>query len=713
MIVVGINLPSTELDKNLKDGGVCVVEDGQIKFAIAEERISREKRAGGFQASLQYALDNLNLKKTDIDLIVYSSCCETIRPQFRIKNFENTKTLPCNHHFSHALSAYLTSPFDEAIIIVCDAGGNLLDSSNAQWWISKREQHSYYIARGNDISLDSRDFENPRTSGLAEIYRAFTHYLGWRSSIYANKVMALSAFGDPNFSLGKKIFYMDQYGSMLSVIENNPNDPILMVKNLLKKYCLETIEERKPDDRIIECHKNLASWIQSETEKALFAKINWLVKKTGIQNLCLSGGLAYNCSAIGKILDYTSAKNIFVHPASGDHGQSVGNAIYGYIEVAGNIQRSSFFSPYLGGEENLSLESIRKYTKENSNLEISYQKNIALCVAELIAKNEIVAWFQGRSEYGPRALGNRSILANPSDSFMRDKLNVIKGRESFMPFAPSVISERAKDFFEISFESPYMTAAFKTVKNKIDLIPAVVHVDDTSRIQMIRKEQNSRFYEVISHFYKLTNIPLVLNTSFNGPGEPIVETFRDALDTFLSLDIKYLAAGDFLIKKKKSELNSYNVQLNDESFNVYINEKIIPKLKKVIYQKCPFSNLRPRERFQLYFEYVDWLKIGRKTTTIRYKKNSIDYPVALIMPLYSTESFKQEAEENYAGHVRITHFSIKKFKNLNTTDAIRDGFNSVDELKKILKEIYQEISDEDPVSIYSISSVENTNQCAS
>ena len=223
MIIAGVNLPFTEFAKNLKDGGLCIVEDGSIKFAIAEERITRQKRAGGFQNAFQYALNKLNLRKKDIDLIVYSSCCEKIRPDIQIPDFEGVANLSCNHHYSHAVSAYMTSQFEEAIVLVLDAGGNVLDSRSEKWWTSNREQHSYYVAKGSTINLHSVDFDKPKEAGIAEIYRAFTYYLGWPSSNYANKTMAVSAFGDLNLFGEQVIFSIDETGCLSSLIENNPN----------------------------------------------------------------------------------------------------------------------------------------------------------------------------------------------------------------------------------------------------------------------------------------------------------------------------------------------------------------------------------------------------------------------------------------------------------------------------------------------------------
>jgi carbamoyltransferase len=526
---------------------------GEVKMAIAEERVIRRKRAGGFKNSLGYALKKLNLTENDIDIIVYSSCCENIRNAHFINGRERVRSAACNHHLSHALSVYLTSSFNKAIILVMDAGGQVLDEgAGSEWWRSRREQHSYFIARDDEIYLINGDFEEPETAGIGEVYRAFTHYLGWDSSRYANKTMALSAYGNRERFKNKRIFYFDDNGKMLSYMVNNPSDPINMVKEILVKYNIN-ISFRKPQEKILEDHRDLAAWLQAETENAIYQKVRYLVDETGINNVCFSGGVAYNCSAMGQLFQCAPKWNIYIHPASGDHGQCLGNAIYGHLLENKNWKRSVIFNPYLGGDEEITLVKIKQLTENyRKSLLIFETANITEVVAELIEKGEIVAWFQGRSEYGPRALGNRSILADPRILANKQRINSLKGRECFMPFAPRVLAECANDYFQCK-ESPYMTTAFKVILDNKDKIPAVVHYDDTARIQTVGKENNFMFYDLIYKFYLRTKVPLVLNTSFNGYGEPIVETLKDALKTFMKLDIKFLAAGQFLIEKVNYE----------------------------------------------------------------------------------------------------------------------------------------------------------------
>jgi predicted NodU family carbamoyl transferase len=550
------------------------------------------------------------------------------------------------------------------------------------------------------------DFYMPRSAGIAEVYRAFAYFLGWPSSNYANKVMALSALARGELFKEKYIFFVDKQNNMQSDIENNPSTPestLYMVSSLLRKHGFKGIVPRKPNDSFRECHIDLAAWVQDETERAIFSKVNSLIRQTGITNICISGGVAYNCLAIGKMLGNTIAKNVFIHPASGDHGQCLGNAIYGHIHVFGKWKNRQRFTPYLGGEEALTINKIGCAIKAYPFLRAIEDENIANEVAKLLAQGKIVAWFQGRSEYGPRALGNRSILANPSIQILGERLNITKGRESFMPFAPSVIAEKTGEFFELPFDSPYMAAAFRTRMGKAKEIPSVVHVDGSSRIQQVEKGDNFLFYNLIDEFRKLTSIPLVLNTSFNGSGEPIVENFDDALKTFINLDIDYLAAGPFLIEKEKRYKESLMIRAEDDAALIFdLNSGSIADLKISLHKQFPFARLVPRKRFLLYSKYLDWLREGRKATTIRFNRNGIELPSGPVVPLFSTDSVKPGAKEVAAGQVRINRVVVKHFGKLSKCDALNDGFNDLDELTRVMQEIYGNISADDCVSVYSI-----------
>jgi len=706
MIIVGLNLPQTIHNKELHDGGVCIIVDGIIRMAIAEERISRRKGDGGYNLALKYAMKKLGIRPADIDAIVFSSCCEMERQKHEWAEYRNAIVLSCNHHLSHANSVYCTSPHNEAIIIVLDAGGQVFGLRNPKrWWHGEREQQSYYEARGDRIRLIGIDFRKPGEAGIGEIYRAFTYYLGWTSSRHASKTMALAGYGNPGQFRDKEIYYF-RGGRMRSHITNLPNNPYKMVDEILRKYGIRNCSKRKEGEAICQSHKDLAYWVQKESENAIYEKIKYLMKRTGIKNVCLAGGVAYNCSAIGKIIERTGAHSVYVHPASGDHGQCVGNAIYGYKRLVGPWRRESIFNPFLGGEEEINMSTVKNALVDYSGkYKLRESNSIEDDVADILRKNEIVAWFQGRSEYGPRALGNRSILAHPAFRENTYYLNDIKGRDNFMPFAPSVLADDANAYFDIIRESPYMTFAFKVNAEKRGEVPAVVHIDGSSRIQTVHKDINPMYYRLIRKFKSMTKIPMVVNTSFNCAGEPMVETIRDAVHSFGNLAIKYLAIGNVMLEKRVEDGVYVIRDTNSQKYSYDMRNTDIFRLRGIVKSNYRDVRLLYRKQFNLYKTYVDWLISGKKITTIRYRNKGIDFPTKKVVPLYSTEDFSPRSEREHVGDVIIRKYTVKRYCDLDDRDAANDGFTNTKELKKALKNIYVDIRDEDYVSVYEISRI--------
>jgi len=553
MIVVGLNLGVTRYSKTLKDGGVCIIDNGKIVLATAEERISRIKYGGGFDKSLPFCLSHLGLSPNDIDALVISSCCEIIRNPRDIPVsglISPQEVYPINHHYSHALSAFMASPFEEALIIVLDGGGNLLDSNNAEWWVSRREQSSYYLGKDILVKLIGRDFENPFESGLGEVYRYFTHHLGWRTSD-AGKVMALAALGNPNRFNDHKLFDFDpDSGILTSRISNDPLNQLTLYEYLRSSGYGEIIP-RKPEEDITQIHMDLARHVQDEIGNAITSKVAYLSKTTGIKNVCLAGGVALNCVVNEKILTEIPIDNIFIQPAAGDQGQSIGNAIYGSMKYGEWKRNQVFFNPYLGAEYDWDKQISRLSIGENiSFYRIENKEKLTQVIAEQIASGRLVGWVQGRSEVGPRALGNRSILGDPRDIKTKARLNVIKNREWFMPIAPSIMEEELHKYFDTNISSPYMLRAVRSTQTAHREIPAVVHYNGSSRIQTVNRIQNPVFYELLLCFKSISNgVPVLANTSFNRHGEPIVENAEDALVSFLGMDLNTLVIGNWIIEK--------------------------------------------------------------------------------------------------------------------------------------------------------------------
>jgi carbamoyltransferase len=543
--VLGVNLGSTGYGKSLKDGGACLIEGGRITVAIAEERISRVKHAGGFTQAMQYCLEYAGLSANDLDLVVASSCCEKLRSVEEVAKLVGVaakKVAVVSHHLSHAHSAFWASPFTEAIIIVMDAGGNVIGPQDSnQWWQWPREQQSYYLARGSQIQLIDTDFNNPFEAGFGEVYRAFTHYLGWDSYTQSGNTMALAALPCKTSYDRGHVFTFDGE-SIHSQIRADPRNPIDMVRCFADKEGLHFPSPRTDGQDITDAHIAVAQLVQSSLEEALVAKVKYLMQRTGVTNVCLAGGVALNCVANSRLLKDAGVENLFVQPAAADTGQCLGNASYGMHQLGlSRTDARTPFDVYLGRQV-IPPRQPERY--ENADIRIVKAANPLQYVAGQLAQGKVVAWASGRSEFGPRALGGRSLLGDPRNQTVRRRLLNIKGRESFMPFAPSVLFERQSEYFELSIDSPYMLITSKVHLAKRSQIPAVVHSDGTARVHSVRKDRVPEFHKLIEYFADITAIPMVLNTSLNRKGEPIADSFEDAWRIFTETDVDcFLGAG--------------------------------------------------------------------------------------------------------------------------------------------------------------------------
>jgi len=409
--------------------------------------------------------------------------------------------------------------------------------------------------------------------------------------------MGLSAYGSKrNKFKDIKLFDLLPNGQIKCLLPDSDrlNSP-KVVENWLKKQGIK-IKARNPQDPITEDTEDIAFLMQKELDRALIHKVNYLVKKTGITNLCIAGGVGLNAVTNRAILDNTKIKNIFIQPAAGDTGQALGNAYFGVFNFDKKNIKRNLISVYQGKEYS---EKEIKNALNNEKLVIDYQKmsfdELSKLAAKKIKENYIIGWFQGRSEMGPRALGNRSILASPASSKMKDALNLkVKHRENFRPFAPSVLREKVSEWFDIDFDAPYMIFNAQVKQPKI--IPAVTHKDGSARLQTVSKKDNEHYYKLIKEFEKLTKIPVVINTSFND-NESIVETPQDALNCFLRTGIDYLFLGDYFVSKKSGLIDpAKNLKEIDNAWskiasqtskiqnakNKVLNSKILSLTKKYI-----------------------------------------------------------------------------------------------------------------------------------
>jgi carbamoyltransferase len=439
-----------------------------------------------------------------------------------------------DHHLSHAASSFLVSPFKEAAILTLDGVG---EWSTATQGIGKDRE----ITLWNEIRF-------PHSLGL--LYSAFTYFLGFKVNSAEYKVMGLAPYGEPRFydDIMREMIHVKEDGSFKMNMDYFAYDYGLRMTNG-KFSRLFDIPVREPESKLQQIHKDIAASAQKVTEEIVLRITRHLHGQTGMENLCMAGGVALNCVANGRVIRETPFKNLFVQPAAGDAGGAVGVAAYIHSTVLGNERR--FVWPHAFWGPSFSREEIRAYLDKHGVAYKEYAREELLSLtARLIAEQDVVGWFQGRMEFGPRALGNRSILADARNPANKEVVNLkIKFRESFRPFAPSVLAERASEYFDLSCDSPYMLLVADVRPDK-RVIPSVTHVDGSARIQTVRREDNPLYYDLIKEFDRQTGCPVIINTSFNVRGEPIVCTPHDAFLCFMRTRMDYLVMDHFVLDKR-------------------------------------------------------------------------------------------------------------------------------------------------------------------
>lgn len=555
------------------DSAVTLLKDGVPVFACEEERLSREKHSKKFpEKALAYALKINQLTIDDIDHVAFFfdyklaafnfikyivryfphsltfvrgdrssigfdilTVNDRIREAFGAKSRRlKYKFHYIKHHECHAASAFFLSPFEESAILSIDGWGELIST-----WLGK--------GYGNKIQNIA---VTQYPDSIGSFYAAFTDYLGFQMLSDEYKVMGLAAYGKPAYKdIFKELIRFDDGGK----IKINLKYFTFWKKNWTETqwYSPELLKLLGPvrhcDEEITQRHMDIAATVQHVTEQAVVHIARYLYEKTGSKNLSYAGGVALNCVANQQILEHTPFENIFIQPAAYDAGTSLGAALYCYHMTLGRPRKYRMDHSYLGDgfSETDCLSAIRKF-----DLSFTLSDAIAKDTAELLAEGKIIAWFQNKMEWGPRALGNRSILADPRKAEMKEIINAkVKFRELFRPFAPSVLEERAPDFFDGNQFSPYMLLVVPVRESKKHIIPAVTHVDGTARVQVVNRAQNALYYDLISEFDRITGVPVILNTSFNVKGEPIVFSPEDAIKCFLKTDIDYLILENYIVKK--------------------------------------------------------------------------------------------------------------------------------------------------------------------
>ncbi|MFA5136787.1 MAG: carbamoyltransferase N-terminal domain-containing protein [Patescibacteria group bacterium] len=558
------------------DSAAVLLKDGRIVCGIEEERFSRIKHDNNFPyQAITFCLQKAKLTINDIEVISYyekpllkferilesfiATYPHGLKPflkglpewlGFKIKIEQtirkklNYKEKVCftPHHISHASSAFYPSPYKDAAILTIDGVGEY--QTTGLW---KGEATKI-------VPLQKIDF--PHSIGL--LYSTFTGYLGFKVNEDEYKLMGLAAYGQPS--------YVDKIKKLIDIKADGSFQLDMQFFSFRESFRMwsDTFEKifgkpRNPRDEIQKKHKDLASSIQSVTEEIYFKILSHLYSLTGYANLCISGGVALNALANGKIHRNTPFKNVYIFGAASDSGTALGSALYAYFnrqtKQIDRVVRYPINSLSLGSSySNRAIEKILKQYKLHF-VKLPENKLIHQ-TAKLLADGNILGWFYRKAEFGPRALGNRSILCKPSPKSMKTKMNIIKRREQFRPFAGSILQEKVHDYFKVPEKnhwSPYMVFCFPVKKNKRKELAAIVHKDRTCRIQTVSKE-NGRYYKLIKEFDKQTGTACILNTSFNLQGEPIVQTPQEALQDFLKTKIDYLVIEDFLIVKNYRSL---------------------------------------------------------------------------------------------------------------------------------------------------------------
>jgi carbamoyltransferase len=566
------------------NASAAIVCDGRLVAAVEEERFNRVKYAAGFPAqAIRYCLKEAGLELKDIDHVAvprnpYARLGTKLFYAMRMPSFarERIKVLTkftgipealaqafdmdpakvtarfhrVEHHQAHLASAFFVSPFERAALLSADGLG---DFASTMWG----------SGTGSRMKIEGT-IAFPHSLGL--FYSAVTQYLGFLKFGDEYKVMGLAAYGEveqleafrdmvrangDGFRLGLEYFTHHRTGPEMSWAEADKTP----VQGKLFSEEMEKLlgPKRNPEEPLEQRHKNLATALQARLEEVYLGMLKKLAERTGLKAVCLAGGVAINCVANGKIFDTTGFEQVYVHPAAGDGGLAVGAAYYVWHQILGKPRSFAMDHAYWGpgytrGEIRRAIDA-NEVAQNGCRVEELAEDTLMQRTATIVADGKILGWFQGRAEWGPRALGNRSIVADPRRPEMKEILNQrIKHRENFRPFAPSILAESTGEWFEKSHPSPFMTLAYPVRPEKRGKIPAPTHVDGTGRLQTVTREANPRYWSLIKAFERLTGVPVVLNTSFND-NEPIVCRPEEALDCFQRTQMDALVLGDFLVTR--------------------------------------------------------------------------------------------------------------------------------------------------------------------
>jgi carbamoyltransferase len=548
------------------DSACCLLQDGKLKYAAEEERFTRIKADNAMpRLALKYCLQEAGLSIGDIDCVAFYENprkklarqlhsgiwdqSEVLRRKFRPGWVEEEirrtlgyegPVLYFDHHLTHAASSYHYSGFAQSAILTVDGVGE---------WATT----TYGLGDAGHIDL-FEEVSYPHSLGL--LYSTITHYLGFEVNEGEYKVMGLAPYGQPR--------YINQVRQLIELKEAGQYRLNMEYFDFLNEDrmftdAFGTLFGKAPRVKgvaVDQEHMDIARSLQVVLEEMLIAKAGYLYERTGSKNLCMAGGVALNCVANGKIIRNTPFENLFVQPAANDAGGALGAASLAHLQLSGEpVIREKMKQVYLG--PTMEATAVRDVLEGTSLVYQDFSGDpdgLIHATAQRIAGGKVIGWCQGRMEFGPRSLGARSILANPMDAAMRDKINaMVKKREGFRPFAPAALDSEYRKHFDIDHDSPFMLEVCPVV-SPLNL-PAITHVDGSARLQTVTADTNPRFYQLLTAFFGLTGCPIILNTSFNVKGEPIVCTAEDAINCFVGTQIDSLVLGDFIIDREDNELS--------------------------------------------------------------------------------------------------------------------------------------------------------------
>ncbi|MHB1193042.1 MAG: carbamoyltransferase family protein [Longimicrobiales bacterium] len=505
-----------------------------------------------FNIFLDYLLEASGITLQDVDCVAWSYRHNDSAKRYFLGQNPNIDFVVPEHHHAHACQAFLPSPYEEAAIMVVDGQGVPLERTGG-------DQLSGCLAYGKGTTIETL-WELPVRHSLGGMYAEFTKAVGFKTN-EEGKAMGLAPYGGPEYYdvLRKDLkFETKEYGlrELAKLAKRGFRAEEVLYQ--LPKYgrFLSQFKYRSKGEEITDVHRNLAYAVQKLTEDVMIFLADWLHANTESENLVITGGVALNCVANYEVLVKSKFKNIWVYPNAGDNGLVVGQALYLHNQVRGNPRTYVATTDSMGREYSVDQvrEAVAEAVAQDANLEVQEFADLSAVypvMAQAIADGKITSWCQGRSEFGPRALGNRSIIADPRREDMKDVLNSrVKFRESFRPFTPSVLAEHCIDYFELDLPSPFMLMAAYVKPGMEKVVPAITHVDNTARVQTVTRDVNERYYDLIKAFGELTGVWMVLNTSFNVAGEPIVETPADAIRCFRSTDIDMLCLDRFILTKR-------------------------------------------------------------------------------------------------------------------------------------------------------------------